>query len=126
MKYEDAILSGDFDCALLDKSKYEAQINDIIKLSVENIYHSKEVIEKEISGYQVITKLLDTYITAVNNCYDNQATNYDELILKTLPETINREENSLYNRALSVCHYISLLSDSNAILTYKKLLGMTL
>ena len=31
MKYEESILNGGFDCALLDKSKYEAQIKDIIK-----------------------------------------------------------------------------------------------
>ena len=126
MKHEDAILKGDFDCALLDKSMYEAQINDIIKLSVENIYQSKEVIEKEISGYEVITKLLDTYISAVNNCYENHASNYDKLILKTLPSSVKANDDKLYNRVLSVCHYISLLSDSNAILTYKKLMGMTL
>ena len=126
MKHEDAILKGDFDCALLDKSMYEAQINDIIKLSVENIYQSKEVIEKEISGYEVITKLLDTYISAVNNCYENHASNYDKLILKTLPSSVKINDDKLYNRVLSVCHYISLLSDSNAILTYKKLMGMTL
>ena len=126
MKHEEAILKGDFDCALLDKSKYEAQINDIIKLSVENIYQSKEVIEKEISGYEVITKLLDTYISAVNNCYENHASNYDKLILKTLPSSVKANDDKLYNRVLSVCHYISLLSDSNAILTYKKLMGMTL
>ena len=77
MKHENTILNGDFDCALLDKSKYEAQINDIIKLSIENIYQSSEVIEKEISGYRVITKLLDTYISAVNNSYNNHASNYD-------------------------------------------------
>ena len=126
MKHEEAILKGDFDCALLDKSKYEAQINDIIKLSVENIYQSKEVIEKEISGYEVITKLLNTYISAVNNCYENHASNYDKLILKTLPSSVKANDDKLYNRVLSVCHYISLLSDSNAILTYKKLMGMTL
>ncbi|WP_347923079.1 deoxyguanosinetriphosphate triphosphohydrolase [Pontimicrobium sp. SW4] len=126
MKHEDAILNGDFDCALLDKSMYEAQINDIIKLSVENIYQSKEVIEKEISGYEVITKLLDTYISAVNSCYENHASNYDKLILKTLPSSVKANDDNLYNRVLSVCHYVSLLSDSNAILTYKKLMGMTL
>mgnify|MGYP000740058138 CR=1 FL=1 len=35
---------------MLEKSKYEAQINDIIKISVNKIYRSKEVIEKEIAG----------------------------------------------------------------------------
>src|SRR6476620_8316550 len=47
---EEAILKGEFHFALTDKSKYKAQMNDIIKLSVKNIYQSREVIEKELSG----------------------------------------------------------------------------
>ncbi len=124
MTHEDEILSGSFSTALLDKSKYEAQINDILKLSVENIYQSKEVIDKEIAGYEVITQLLETFIKAVNNVYDGRPSNYDKLIVKTLPETINIDDDKLYNRLLSVCHYVALLSDSNAVLTYKKLKGM--
>ena len=123
MKNEAAILEGNFATALLDKSRFEAQINDIIKLSVSNIYQSKEVVDKEISGYEVITRLLDTYIEAVNNTYKGEASNYDKLIIKTLPESIQIKEESLYERLLSVCHYVALLSDSNAVLTYKKLRG---
>ncbi|WP_066223435.1 dGTP triphosphohydrolase [Formosa haliotis] len=120
---EDAILNGTFGVSLLDKSKYEAQINDIIKLSVEKIYQSREVLDKEISGYEVISKLLDTYITAVNNSFEGNASNYDKLILKILPKTINFNEDDLYIRLLNVCHYVSLFSDSQAILTYRKFLG---
>jgi dGTPase len=123
MKHEEAILNGSFHSSLLDKSKYEAQINDILKISIENIYQSKEVIDKEIAGYEVITKLLDTFISAVNNNYHGTASNYDKLILKTLPKTINIENDKLYNRLLSVCNYGALLSDSNAVLTYKKIRG---
>jgi dGTPase len=123
MTNEDAILKGSFSTALLDKSKYEAQINDIIKLSVANIYQSKEVIDKEIAGYEVITKLLDTFIQAVTNRFDGIPSNYDTLILKLLPSTINVDESSLYKRLLNVCHYVALLSDSHAVLTYKKLKG---
>ena len=123
MKNEDHILDGSFSTALLDKSKYEAQINDIIKLSVENIYQSKEVIDKEIAGYEVITKLLDTFITAANNSFNGKTSSYNKLILKLLPSTINIDEPQLYKRVLNVCHYISLLSDSHAVLTYKKLKG---
>jgi len=125
MAHEDDILNGSFSTALLDKSKYEAQINDILKLSVENIYQSKEVVDKEIAGYEVITKLLQTFITAVNNVYHGRPSNYDKLIVKTLPKTINIDDDKLYNRLLSVCHYVALLSDSNAVLTYKKLKGMS-
>lgn len=124
MKNEDAILKGDFDCALLDKSKYEAQINDILKLSVENIYQSTEVIDKEIAGYGVINTLLKTYTNAINNSFNNTASNYDKLILKGLPKTIKVNDSSLYNRLSSVCYYVSLLSDSKAILDYKKIKGI--
>ncbi|WP_298550158.1 dGTP triphosphohydrolase [uncultured Algibacter sp.] len=124
MENEDAILKGNFDCALLDKSKYEAQINDVIKISVEKIYQSTEVIDKEIAGYGVINTLLNTYTTAINNCFINKGSNYDKLILKGLPKTIKVDESSLYNRLSSVCYYVSLLSDSKAILDYKKIKGI--
>ena len=126
MKNEDAILDGTFSEALLDKSKYEAQINDIIKLSVEKIYQSTEVVDKEIAGYGVLSTLLETYTIAVNNCYTNTASNYDKLILKGLPKTIKIDQDSLYERLLSVCHYISLLSDSQAIIQYKKIKGFSI
>ncbi|MCL4132376.1 UNVERIFIED_CONTAM: hypothetical protein GTU68_051118 [Idotea baltica] len=125
MTHENAILNGNFDCALLDKSKYEAQIKDIIKISIENIYQSTEVIDKEIAGYGVINTLLNTYTKAVNNCYNNTASNYDKLILKGLPKTIKVDKSTLYERLSSVCYYVSLLSDSKAILDYKKIKGIS-
>ncbi|GAB1856775.1 deoxyguanosinetriphosphate triphosphohydrolase [Flavobacteriaceae bacterium MHTCC 0001] len=125
MKNEDAILNGTFNCALLDKSKYEAQIKDIIKISVENIYQSEEVIDKEIAGYQIINKLLGVYTKAVNNSFHGNASNYDQLILKRLPKTIDFTNKNLYQRLLAVCHYVSLLSDSKAILNFKTMEGVT-
>jgi dGTPase len=124
MKNEEAILDGTFSIALLDKSKYEAQINDIIKLSVEKIYQSNEVVEKELSGFEIINQLLYVYIKAVNNNFDNKASNYDKLILKTLPKRECFSSNKLYLRLLGVCNYVSLFSDSKAVLTYKKLKGL--
>ncbi|MEC3905912.1 dNTP triphosphohydrolase [Tamlana sp. 2201CG12-4] len=125
MEHEEAILSGNFNCALLDKSQYDAQIKDIIKISIDNIYQSTEVVDKEIAGYGVINTLLNTYINAVNNAFDNTASNYDKLILKGLPKTIKTGDSSLYNRLSSVCYYVSLLSDSKAILDYKKIKGIS-
>ncbi|PQV48446.1 dGTPase [Jejuia pallidilutea] len=125
MKNEDAILSGTFSSALLDKSKFEAQIKDIIKISVENIYQSEEVVDKEIAGYQIINKLLTVYTAAVNHNFNGTASNYDKLILKRLPETINFNAPNLYERLLAVCHYVSLLSDSKAIQNFKKIEGVT-
>jgi len=113
---EEAILKGEFPYALTDKSKYKAQIDDIIKLSVKNIYQSREVIEKELSGYQMINNLLDKFITAYNNNYEGKATNYDKLLLKILPEKHHIEKETLYERLLHICHFISMLTDGKAVL----------
>jgi dGTPase len=113
---EEAILKGEFPYALTDKSKYKAQIDDIIKLSVKNIYQSREVIEKELSGYQMLNNLLDKFITAYNNNFEGKATNYDKLLLKILPEKHHIEKETLYERLLHICHFISMLTDGNAVL----------
>jgi dGTPase len=113
---EEAILKGEFHFALTDKSKYKAQMDDIIKLSVKNIYQSREVIEKELSGYQIINNLLDKFITAYNNNHEGKATNYDKLLLKILPEKHHLEKESLYDRLLHICHFISMLTDGKAVL----------
>ena len=116
---EEAILQGKFHFALTDKSKYKAQMDDIIKLSVKNIYQSREVIEKELSGYQIINTLLDKFITAFNNNHEGKATNYDKLLLKILPEKHHLEKENLYDRILHICHYISMLTDGKAVELFK-------
>ena len=118
---EEAILKGEFPYALMDKSKYKAQIDDIIQLSVKKIYQSLEVIEKEITGYQIINNLLDKFCTAYNNDFDNSKTNYDSLLLKILPEKHLAKKDTLYERLLHICHFVSLLTDGNAVL-YNKII----
>ncbi len=121
MNNEDQIMQGVFTSSLLDKSKYKAQIDDIIKISIENIYESKEVIEKEIAGYNLISVLLESYISAANNMYAGNANSYDKLILNLLPGTIDINKEDLYTRILEICHYIASFSDSQALLVYKKI-----
>ncbi len=123
---EEVILSGKFHRSLLEKSKYEAQINDIIKLSVEKIYQSKEVVEKEIAGYRIIADLLDVFIQSVNNIHHQKASNYDQLILLLLPDNYKKIHDDLYTRILNICNLIANYSDGNAILIHKKIKGIDL
>lgn len=120
---EELILQGKFPYALTEKSKYTAQMNDIIALSVKNIYQSREVIEKEVVGYQIIQTLLDKFITAFNNKFLGEASNYDNLLLKMLPEKFLNEKESLYHRLLHICHYVSLLTDGNALELFNTING---
>lgn len=120
---EEAILDGTFSKALLDLSKYKAQIKDIIQISISNVYQSEEVIDKEISGYEVLNQLLSVYTDAVDNKLNNSLSSFNSLVLKSLPKTVNLNNDNLYTCLMAVCNYISKLSDSNAILTYRKLKG---
>ena len=123
LENEEDILNGTFDKGLLDKCKYEAQINDIIKISVDKIYRSKEVVEKEVAGYKIIADLLDVFVTALNNKFENKQSNYDKLVLNLLPEEYQQERENLYDRIMQVCSYIAGLSDGYAIRLHRKLMG---
>ena len=120
---EPAIMKGEFHHALTDKSKYQAQMKDIINLSIQNIYQSREVIEKEIVGYEILQTLLDKFITAVNHKYEGTMSSYDQLILQMLPEKFRHEKETLYERLLHVCHYVSLLTDGNALELFEMING---
>jgi len=123
MDNEKKILSGKFSKSLMDCSSYKAQTRDIINLSISKIYRSNEVIEKEITGFKVINELLDIFTSVVINNLDGRSTNFDKLVLLSLSKEINLNENRIYNVLLSVCNYISSMSDSSAITSYKTLAG---
>ena len=120
---EEAILGGTFTGALLDKSKYQAQINDIIKISVSNVYQSQEVIEKEIAGYKILSALLDTFTTAVENYHSGGGLrHYDNLILSYFDPSIKAPQ-SVYQYVMACCNYVSRLTDSNALQIFQKING---
>ncbi|MFT5754039.1 MAG: dGTPase [Flavobacterium sp.] len=115
---EEAILKGEFPFALMDKSQYAAQMDDIIQISVKNVYQSREVIDKELIGYKVINTLLDKFCIAYNNKIEGNASNYDDLILKVLPERYQFQKENLYDRLLHICHFVSMLTDGKALQLY--------
>ena len=126
MDNEENILNGTMDTSLLDKSKYDAQIRDIISLSVEKVYKDQEVIEKEIAGYKIIADILEVYTDALVKKRDLTASNYHHLLLETLPEFYRRTDLSLYEILLNTCCYVASLSDSSAVHIHNKITGKQL
>lgn len=123
---EDKILEGNFDAALLDKGKYKAQVDDIIKLSVERIYQSTEVIDKELAGYRLLSDLLEMYTTALVNIKEGRDTNYDRLLVKSLPEMYRKTDVDIYTILLGTSCFVASLSDSAAVHIHDKLTGRTI
>lgn len=123
LENEEAILAGQYPYALTDRGNYTAQMNDIINISIKNIYQSREVVEKEVMGYRIINTLLDAFCTAYNNKFDGVESNYDKLILKLLPEKFVTDKDTVYNRLLHISHFVSTLTDGNALLLYNTITG---
>jgi dGTPase len=126
MTHEEDILNGAFGTALLDVSQYKAQIADIISISVKNIYNSKEVVTKEIAGYEILNNLLKVFCSLAYNTFDSGLSSYDKLLRKHLPETVKLNQDSLYDNLINICLFISKLSDTNAKLLHQKLRGAIL
>ena len=118
---EEAILKGEFHQSLLDASKYKAQINDIIKISVDKIYKSREVLEKEISGYKVLTTLLDVFTTAAENYKNGTENNLDRLVLNSFLKEIDFDGLTTYQALLKICSFVASMTDGNALRVFKKL-----
>jgi dGTPase len=121
MAHEPEILSGKLAVSLTDKSKYKAQIDDILDLSIRNIYQAKEVIEKELKGYQVIHRLLDVLVGAALRDVSDSASAFDKLALKCLPDTLTLPQDDTYQLLLNISCYVASLTDGKALEWYQKM-----
>ena len=119
MENEEAILQGNFTTGLLDKCKYEAQINDILKISISNVYQSTEVIEKELVGYEILKTLLNIGCNAI---LDKKG-HYNQLIRQLLDLHEDAGSLSLYQEVLSLCKTVSVMTDGKSLQNFQKIKG---
>ncbi|OUU48213.1 MAG: dGTPase [Flavobacteriaceae bacterium TMED68] len=120
---EQNILLGTFSQSLLEQSRFKPQIEDIIKISVENVYQSKEVIQKEVMGHRAITTLLEYYCEAAVRSFNNKANVHDKLILSLVPEGISMAGKTLYETLLNSSCFVASLSDGKALRMAKDIGG---
>ena len=119
---EKALLEGSFASPLLEKSKFKAQINDIISTSVTAVYKHPEVIQKELAGYSILHELLDKLSYAIERTYRGEERQYDKLLLANfsiLPE----KQKTVYEQQLLACQKVAQLSDAQALHGASKLKG---
>ncbi|WP_373059562.1 dGTP triphosphohydrolase [Zunongwangia sp. H14] len=121
---EKAILAGEFHSSLFDNSSFEAQIKDIIKISVEKIYQSEEVISKEIAGYKMLSLLLDTYTNSFLPEHPSKESNYSKLVRNSVPKLQIPEEQTTYESLLQICSYTASLTDGFTVSSFEKYNGL--
>lgn len=127
MEEEQAILEGKLDLALLDKSRFQAQIQDILDVSVERIYRSHEVVEKEVSGYRILSDILEVAASALVGRLRGHASAYDQLMLRMLPASLREAEHTtVYECLLAAASFVASLSDGAAVHMHTKITGKQL
>lgn len=121
---EKEILEGKFNKALADVCPSRNALKSIIDISVEKIYRSRNVVEIEASGHHVLPGLLEEFLTAGLNLYENKKSRKYENLVLLFPEDIRlniKQAVDQYTVARHVVDFVSGLTDRYAISLYKKI-----
>lgn len=132
LAHEEEMLSGEFDQALTDLIPAAETMQQIAKLSMSKIYQSKQVLEREAGGFEVIGKLMEAFclsayysIFAPEKCTPKQKSH-----LRLFPESyqlkLEIQDLTIYELLLVVSDFVSSLTDSHAIKLYRTISGFSL
>ncbi len=124
---EKNILSGKFEDDVISRIKKAKALKTIKDVSVEKIYKSRSVVEREVAGYEVLGGLLDTFIQSYNEAYAGNVSAKNEAVFALLPARITEEiPEDLYLRLLRIIDFVSGMTDSLAVSLFRKIKGISL
>lgn len=121
---EEAILQGEFQGSLIKQiTALPLQaFSEATKISVEQIYRSRDVVDIELAGHRIIGFLLDTFVDAILT----PEANYSKLLINRIPTQYEVDSDSIYTRLLAVIDFISGMTDVYALDLYQKITGLSL
>ena len=122
-------LNGKFDSDLVKHIPSKNHMDEIMELSIRDIYRSRLVLEKEVAGFEVISGLFESFLTASYHLHHDQSSHKHKSILRLLPvEFQNSVKNSdnIYEVSMSVIDFISGMTDRYALSIYRKIKGISL
>lgn len=130
---EEALLNGKLDASLIDllPESISKPLNQILMLSVERVYRSKNVLEIEIAGFNVVGELLDAFINAVNDYHTfgknlKKERPYSDKLVRLFPKQFLIESDDHYLRTLRVCEFVAGMTDSYAVTLFRRIKGIEL
>lgn len=124
LEQEAEILSGAFTDPLIKCiSQRPAQAyKHCSEISFSKIYRSRDVLDIELAGFQVISTLLELMIDAVTS--PDKA--YSQLLINRVSGQYNIKSPVLYERIQAVLDYVSGMTDVFALDLYRKINGNSL
>ncbi len=131
MEREDDILYGKFDTALTDIIPASPTLEKLSSFSVKRIYQSRQVLEKEAAGFEVIDGLLEAFVEAVfckfyaKEKYSGRHKSVYRLLPSEVQFRLDRAKRP-YESALGITDYISGMTDSFAVKQFRVIKGIDL
>ena len=103
-------------------NQYITPCRPIWAISYEKIYHSKPVLDIELSGYKIMETLMDVFIGAAmepNRFYSQQ-------LIRRVSSQYDIHSDNMETRIMAVIDYISGMTDVYALDIYQKINGAAL
>lgn len=124
MENHDDILEGIFQESLIKNlPELSAKaMKKVSKLSVQKIYRNPDVISIELSGYKILSSLMNEFVNAVFK----PDTDYAGKVLSLMPQQYVFENGNTYNKIQSVTDFISGMTDLYAQKLYRDINGIAL
>ncbi|WP_323755692.1 deoxyguanosinetriphosphate triphosphohydrolase [Roseivirga sp.] len=129
MEHEEKLLTAEFDISLADEIPSKDAMAEIISVSVEKIYRSRDVVETEAAGYRVLNGLLEVLVPATLAGFKKNLSAKDKTYFRLLPTETQaevKEANSAYLALRAALDYVAGMTDSNALNLYRKIMGISL
>lgn len=128
-KNEEGMTLGTFDQDLSSLIPSSQILDQIIQLSIDKIYRSKLVLEKEAGGFEVIDHLIESFAMAVYHTYFDHPLPKHKSTHRLIPEeykVLLEKSTSVYGSIQVVIDFISGLTDSHAVRLYQTIKGFRL
>lgn len=121
---EETILSGEFAGSLIRNISETAKgaYNNCSGFAANTIYRTRDVLDIELAGYQIIGVLLEKLSDAIQN----SSHTYSSLLLERIPQQYEPGSTDMYANIQSIIDYVSGMTDIYALDLYQKITGMGL
>ena len=124
LAHEEEILAGIFEGNLIDhisERQYHAY-RKCTKVSFNKIYHSKPVLDIELSGYKIMATLMEVFVDAAIN----PTRFYSQQLIRRVSSQYDITNANIEERIMAVIDYISGMTDVYALDVYQKINGISL
>jgi dGTPase len=126
---EKDILACKFDTALADHCSSRDGLKAIIKTSIQKIYRSKNVVEVEASGHEVLPGLLEEFVkTGMNLGTKGGLRKYENLSMllpSEITTSIRLNKPRDYEMLRLIIDFVSGLTDRHALSLFRKIKGIS-